>query len=653
MIFASLLFYAALAATFLFRLIPVWSTQIPGGLQDTRFLLWNDWWFTHAITHLQSNPYVTSFLYHPFGTSLVLNDSPLWNSLVTFAAQKAGSSLIASANWSFLLSWTLAGWATYLLTREVTSRKAPAVVAGLYVMTHSFTLICTMQNWTRFNLFGIPLFLWMLVRARRSGGWLAFALCGVALAWTAACQYYFFVYCLLICAVVAVADICPYGVRFSWAPAQKGWRKYFLFLSAIAGLLAVWIHMGHPSGITIGKSFISLKTPYNAVLVMWLGLYAWFFTGWRSELYKRDAHALQPAGTWAKYLVLLGIAFLCMLPLTVPLAKMAMSGDYPHQSLLWKTERAAANLFSFFMPNSMHFLWGESVTRWFTSRGMVVQEQAASIGWVTLALFYFTRPWKQGASPRRWALLALGAMGLALGTYLHLAQHNLWMPMPFYLVRLLPIIGKARLADHWMTVGSVATAVLLAISILQLCKTRQWQVKKVCAVVGLLILIENWPKIPVEPLPEILPPLDILRAAPPGAVLPIPLFVGDAIVGIGNSTPSTLYFPWDYLWYQIYHQKPMLGGYMGRMSPKIIQGYKADPFLKTLLDLEDYKIPDAKAMPQEAAKSRKTFDFQYVLVYEDSTTPEVLRFVMKSLPLEMMGGEGAVKLYRVRPEKQS
>src|SRR5882672_4580039 len=124
--FLALAFYAVMALAFLFRLLPVWSAAIPGGQQDTRFLLWNDWWFHRAIDVLHTNPFHTSLLFHPFGTSLVLTDSPLWNSLVTYTAQHLGSGLIASANLSFLLTWILAGFASYLLVWEITQRRGPA-----------------------------------------------------------------------------------------------------------------------------------------------------------------------------------------------------------------------------------------------------------------------------------------------------------------------------------------------------------------------------------------------------------------------------------------------------------------------------------------------------------------------------------------------
>ena len=81
---AVLAFYSVLASAFLYRLFPVWNYFIPGGLQDTRFLLWNDWWFRYAVDILHTNPFHTSLLYYPFGTSLILSDYPFWTNLITY-----------------------------------------------------------------------------------------------------------------------------------------------------------------------------------------------------------------------------------------------------------------------------------------------------------------------------------------------------------------------------------------------------------------------------------------------------------------------------------------------------------------------------------------------------------------------------------------
>ncbi len=647
---AALAFYALLASAFLFRLFPVWSTYIPGGLQDTRFLLWNDWWFRYAIDTLHTNPFHTAYLYHPFGTSLVLSDYPLWNSLVTYFAQHWGANLIASANLSFILSWILMGFATYLLALEVTKHRAPAVVAGLYVMTHSFTLVCTMQNWTRFNLYGIPLFLWSLVRARRSGRVTDYIISGVALAWTAACHYYFFVYCLLIWGAIFIADYFPFGYRVAWQTVQgrSAWRRSCLVLSGLAGSVAFWIHFGHPADLDFGATHIGLETPYNALLVTWFGLYLWLLGGLKAQQYSRVADVAKSAGQWRKHVQLLGTTLVCLSPLVISVVKMVLHGDYPHQSTYWKTECPGANLFSFFMPNPMHALWGSPIWRWFTSRGMTVQEQVASLGWVFLALVALGRPWRLGRSAKRWVALAVGSTLLAMGPYLHIAQHDLWMPLPFYFLRLLPVVGKARLADHWMTVGSVAAAVVAAFAITRLSQQKKWSLTKLSALAGALILLENWPAIPFAPVSAPKPIFERLRIEPPGAVLLVPLFVGDAMIGVGDSRPSPLSFPWDYLWDQTAHQKPILGGYMGRMSRKIMKAYQADPFMKTLLDLEENTIPNSPAMPVEGKRAIENFSFRYVILYPGSAGPEVANYVLKSLPLEEIAKDDSIHLYQVR-----
>src|SRR5439155_2724798 len=110
--------------------------------------------------------------------------------------------------------------------------------------------------------------------------------------------------------------------------------------------------------------------------------------------------------------------------------------------IFWKTHLPGANLFSLFMPNAMHAAWGPQITQWFYARGMNPQEEAASLGWVCLGVVLLSRCW-QGAdvsaaarSAPRWLFLSISATTLAMGTYLHLAQWNTWMPLPFYVWRL-------------------------------------------------------------------------------------------------------------------------------------------------------------------------------------------------------------------------
>ena len=93
----ALSYFSTLTSLFLWRLLSLWGTTIPGGLEDTRLFLWNAWWFHYALNVLHTNPFTTSMLFHPFGASLISHDFPLWMSLITHAGQALGLSMIAAS----------------------------------------------------------------------------------------------------------------------------------------------------------------------------------------------------------------------------------------------------------------------------------------------------------------------------------------------------------------------------------------------------------------------------------------------------------------------------------------------------------------------------------------------------------------------------
>jgi len=642
-------YFVGLAAVFLWKLIPVWNSAIPGGLEDTRLFLWNAWWFHYAVTALHTNPFHTMMLFHPFGASLISHDFPLWMSLVTFIGQRQGLSMIAASNVWFALSWMLAGFCTYGLAREVTGRPAAAIVAGTYVMTHSYLLARAMQNWGQFNLYGIPLFLWALLRARRRENAASFALAGVALAWTAACHFYFLIYSVLLWLAVAVQDLFPYTFRFGKKASSAPW---LLGVSVIAGLAALGITL-HPEIYHIAGQTLRMQSPQNVLFVMWMSLIIWGTTHIRVEL--MDPPPVT-AGDDVKnnllnHVILVASASALLSPLFWETFKLIMAGGYPKQSILWKTHNAGANLFALFMPNPLHAIWGPAVSAWYTVRGMQPQDQAASIGWVCLAVVIGSGVWKESSSARRWLWLAIAATILSMGTHLHLAQYNLWCPLPFFFLRLLPILGNVRIPERWMAVGAVAWSVVLAKAVVKMesqIENRKSKIAKPFILVTALILLENWPGVPYAAVPPVSPVYEHLRQLPEGAVLTVPIYIGDSSIGTGNAINGQFVFPWDHLWAQIAHQKPILGGYIGRISRKLIEDYKADPFIHHLLDLEEGKIQSQDPEPAYGSYSVKNLNFSYLLLYPASTTPDVVTYVKGSLPLELVDQDASIQLYKIK-----
>ena len=647
--------YVLLAAGFLHGIFPVWNSAIPGGLEDTRIFLWNAWWVHHALK-LGLNPYHTQILFYPFGASLISHDFPLWMNLVTEAAQRSGMSLAGACNLWFLITWVLGAACTFLLAREVSGRAIAAWVAGLYVMTHSYTLARAMQNWGQFNLYGIALFLWALMRARRTGKIHDFLLAGAALAWTAACHYYFLIYSGLVWALVAVLDTTPREIHILWRrrhilSADKllqpvptpAWRSWALVTAAMAAGAAAAI-MRHPGEVSIGRVIIGLHGPENALLVMWTALMVWGLSYFRfATTPRRYGH---PAFAVTRHGILLAAALVCLSPLLWAVWNLFLAGGYPKQTILWKTHLPGANFLAVFMPNALHALWGPAVSRWFLLRELNPQEQAAAIGWVCLGVIGISH-FRQAYHARvRWLWLALAATVCSLGTYLHIAQWNLWCPLPFYVLRLLPVLGNVRVPERWMALGAVSWGVVLALALVELARQKRWPLRLTCLGVGLLVLAENWPGIPIAPMPAHLSVYDTLRAQPEGAVLPLPFYIGDSSIGAGDALPSKYTFPWDHLGAQIYHEKPVLGGFIGRIPRKLIGEYRKEPFMDSLLKVEEGEAPP-KSDPVLGAQAVRALGIRYVLVYPAATRPEALRYVLESLPLEPIELRGDAQLYRV------
>ena len=644
-------YFAALAGLFLWKLLPQWSAAIPGGLEDTRLFLWNGWWFHYAASVLHTNPYHTVMLFHPFSANLISHDFPLWMNLITHLAQTSGMSLVGSSNLWFAMSWILAGFCTYGLAREVTGEPAVALVAGTIVMTHSYTLARAMQNWGQFNLYGIALFLWSLMRARRLGKPLPFKLAGVALAWTAACHFYFLIYSVLIVLAVAAYDLLPFGVAISLQRASRGLRRALcITLAAAAALVALMIWL-NPGIHQVGAFTISMLSPENPVFVMWIAIIFALMTYVHAEFPDRPVDPERRRALLSGYALMIGMSAILLSPLLWESWKLIRTGAYPKQSILWKTHLPGANLLALFFANPIHALWGPAVSQWYASRGLQPQEQAAAIGWVCLVIVGWSKVWKTNVAARHWLALALAATIFSMGTHLHIAQYNLWCPLPFYILRLVPLLGNVRVPERWMAVGAISWSIVLALALLRLAAARGWSIRKLSFAAAALILIENWPGIPYASAPPALEIYQRLKELPEGAVLTVPLYIGDSSIGTGNAIGSQFLFPWDHLWAQVIHEKPIVGGYVGRISRRIIEAYKEDPFIHRLLDLEEYKIHTQDPEPAFGEYAVRNLKFRYVLLYRDSTDPESLKYVLGSLPLELVEKEGMIELYRIKADQ--
>jgi hypothetical protein len=121
--------YIALSLAFCHPLVLHLSTDVAGRYVDTRVFQWNNWWVKHALLDRLDLDY-TRYLYYPSGASLVTHNMNWVSSLLTVPLDLAFGPLVAY-NLSFLLTFFLTGYTTYLLVRRLAGHRGAAFLAGL------------------------------------------------------------------------------------------------------------------------------------------------------------------------------------------------------------------------------------------------------------------------------------------------------------------------------------------------------------------------------------------------------------------------------------------------------------------------------------------------------------------------------------------
>ena len=220
---AAWLAYVVLALCLTWPLPLHLSTHLPGSpTGDTGVYVWNLWVFGHEISQGRL----------PFYTSSILNAAPALgpvnlslHNYTTFANVLAlpltpWIGIVAAFNVIYILNIALAGFAMYLLAREVIGRHAESWLAGA-LFTASPMLIA--RGTAHFSLVAaapLPLFCLFLSRAIRHQRPRDAMFAGLIVAWAAFCDAYYAVYCLLL-AVFMLARAHAAGA----APRRRSRRR--------------------------------------------------------------------------------------------------------------------------------------------------------------------------------------------------------------------------------------------------------------------------------------------------------------------------------------------------------------------------------------------------------------------------------------------
>ena len=158
--------------------------------------IWNLWWTSKAITELHQSPWHTTFLYYPYGTSLLPHTLNPFNGMIAMILMRFMTQAQAH-NFIVVFTFVVSGLTAFFLAREFTKSFAACLIGGFIFTFSEYHFAHAQGHLNLLSMEWIPLFVlcwYRLITKPRiiNGVFSAGALFLVLL-----CDYYYFLFCVL------------------------------------------------------------------------------------------------------------------------------------------------------------------------------------------------------------------------------------------------------------------------------------------------------------------------------------------------------------------------------------------------------------------------------------------------------------------------
>lgn len=233
---------------------------------------------------------------------------------------------------------------------------------------------------------------------------------------------------------------------------------------------------------------------------------------------------------------------------------------------------------------------------------------------------------------------------LALGPFIRVAGIETYVPGPWALLRYVPIIGGARMPTRFVVPAMLAFAVLFAVCLSRLASGPRRRI--ILAAISAALVFELWPA-----------PRPLYTAAVPAIygqiredprnirVLELPFGIRDGVMSEGDFSASSQF-------YQTYHEKALIGGYLSRIPVTEVAKYRRFPLLSALLDLSE-RLPLDPAMERVAREDAQPLvertRMGYVVIDTRRASPALREFAIGAFGLVRISEEDGRELYRTEP----
>lgn len=598
-------------------------TGSPGG--DLGVYVWNLWIFAHELTEHARLPFSTDHVFaYTDGADFALhNYTPIVGLLGTPLLRWLG--IVATFNVLLLVALVTAGLSVFVLARRVGLSPRWAWLAGALFM---MSPVMTARETAHISLVwaaALPLFAATLMRTleaprRRDALWI-----GGLVACATYSDAYYGVYCVLMGLFLVAWRFVRVALQ---RPPTRVPRALDVVLALLLAVIAWRVAHGELS-FRIGPLQVEMQTLYNLVLLatLVLGLRIWW--AWRPRVGLDDPAGLLPRLTTIGF-ASVGVTVALLTPVLVGILLRAVDGRLPLTPVYWRSSPRGVDLLAYVIPGPAHPLLSPVTGSWFMPpQGDAFPEFVAAFPIAAWVLVFVA--WWRGRLPTMWLAFTGLFMSLSLGPFVHVAGINTTLVTPWTLLRYVPIIGQARSPSRFVVLATLGLSILTAFALRELVSTSTVRRRAVLALSAVLAI-------------ELLPlPRPLFSAAVPqvyqliaasgdeqGRVLELPTGVRDGTSSLGDFSAASQFF-------QTRHHRPLIGGYLSRVSEWRKRESRRPPILRALHQLSEPGGSISDSWREEAYASRVAFlarsCIRYVVVHRGKASAELRTFAVDALGL--------------------
>jgi hypothetical protein len=302
-----------------------------------------------------------------------------------------------------------------------------------------------------------------------------------------------------------------------------------------------------------------------------------------------------------------------------------------------------ADLLALVIPNPRHPLLRPLVQPWLEQRPGGFIENVVSVSLVALVVILFARWRKAGRFPFLWVGITVGFAILALGPFLTIGGVNTHIPLPWFFLGHVPLLGAASTPARFAAVMMLGMTALFGLALKGLAERVGTRGRLLVGAVGVALVAELLP-VPRTLYAADIPDVYAVIAADRRlvSVLHLPF-------GFRDGTRTVGYYDNARQYYQTSHGKLLVGGYLSRLTRNEVSRQRRSKTLRTLMLLSEgaqYAPPAPEVLRVRGAAFARRARLGYVVVDRARASPELVSYATKSFALERIGGDAKYDLYR-------